>query len=130
MDLRRRTPYALAVILIIGIGLLTRLPVFPLPWGLVKPLGSILWGAMVYCLVRTGWPGLRLASSAMIAAVIAAGVELSQLWHPEALDAFRRTKIGVLLIGRFFSCVDIADYVFGIVTACLAELAVCAGRMR
>jgi len=90
----------------------------------------VLWGAMVYCLVRTVWPRARPVPMAVVAAVIAAAVEFSQLWHARALDAFRRTTIGVLLIGRFFSWRDIAAYVFGIAVACLVELAVHARPMR
>jgi MFS superfamily sulfate permease-like transporter len=130
MDLGRRALYAIAAILIISIGLLTRLPLLPVPWGIAKPLGSVLWGAMVYCLVRTCRPRTRLLPAAAVAAVIAAGVEFSQLWHIEVLDAFRRTRIGVLLIGRFFSWGDIAAYTLGIGVACLVELAVYARRMR
>jgi hypothetical protein len=54
------------------------------------------------------------AALIVLAGFLAAGVEFSQLWHTEGLDAFRRTTIGVLLIGRFFSWWDILSYWIGI----------------
>jgi hypothetical protein len=50
---------------------------------------------------------LRLA---LFAALIAASVELLRLYHAPALDAFRLTLAGRLLLGRFFSIGDIAVY--------------------
>jgi hypothetical protein len=48
-------------------------------------------------------------------------VEFSQLLHTGWLDAVRRTTIGVLLIGRFFSWWDIASYLIGIAIAVMLE---------
>jgi hypothetical protein len=130
MDLGKRTSYAAAAVLIIGVGLLTRLPLLSFPRALAKPLGSVLWGAMLYCVLRVVWPRAQILSIAAMAAVIAATVEFSQLWHTARLDAFRRTAIGVLLIGRYFSWTDILAYLGGISLVCLVELAVHARRMQ
>jgi len=110
----RRSSYAIATVLLIAVGLTTRWPTIGWPPELAKYLGSALWGAMVYCVVgfclhaRPIW---QVASLAFIAAV---ATEFSQLWHPAWLDAFRRTTIGVLLLGRYFSWADIAAYAVGI----------------
>jgi len=45
-----------------------------------------------------------------IAALIAAVVEFSRLWHTPGFDAFRETLAGKLLLGRFFSLRNIAAY--------------------
>lgn len=113
----RRAGLAAATALVIGIGLTTRLP--GIDWGPLvgKYLGSMLWGAMVYCLagfMRPRWP---VSVVALVAASIAVSVELSQLWHTPWLDGFRQTRLGVLLIGRFFAWADIATYLIGIIVA-------------
>jgi hypothetical protein len=109
-----RSKYFVLGLAIIGVGLLTRLS----PPGhhvLLKYLGSALWGGLVYCFLASLAPNTNPVRLAIIAVVIAAGVEFSQLWHTETLDAFRATRIGVLLIGRFFSWWDIVAYSVGIV---------------
>ncbi|WP_038359029.1 DUF2809 domain-containing protein [Bosea sp. UNC402CLCol] len=110
----RRTGLAIATALVIGIGLTTRLP--GIDWGPLvgKYLGSLLWGAMVYCLVGFMRPRWQVSGVALVAACIAVSVELSQLWHTPWLDGFRQTRLGVLLIGRFFAWADIAAYLVGI----------------
>ena len=123
-----RTAFAAAAILLIGIGLLTRVPLIPWPAEIAKYPGSALWGAMVFCVIGACLPRLAVVPMMMLAFVIAAAVEASQLWHPAWLDAFRRTIIGVLLLGRYFSFADIAAYAVGIGAAGAA--AVLAGRRK
>jgi len=108
-----RFKYVALAFAIIGVGLFTRLSP-PGHHALLKYLGSALWGSMVYCLMASLTPKANPVRIAVISAIVAAGVEFSQLWHTEALDAFRATRIGVLLIGRFFSWWDIASYSIGI----------------
>jgi Protein of unknown function (DUF2809) len=108
-----RTKYVALALAIIGIGLLTRLSP-PGHHALFKYLGSALWGGMVYCLIASLSPKSNPIGIAVFATIVAASVEFSQLWHTEALDAFRATRIGVLLIGRFFSWWDIVAYSVGI----------------
>jgi Protein of unknown function (DUF2809) len=108
-----RSKYAALALAIIVIGLLTRLSP-PGHHALLKYLGSALWGGMVYCLLACLTPNTNPIRIAVIAVVSAASVEFSQLWHTDVLDAFRTTRIGVLLIGRFFSWWDIVSYSVGI----------------
>lgn len=117
----RRAGLAIAAALVIGIGLTTRLP--GIDWGPVlgKYLGSLLWGAMVYGLVGFMRPRWQVSMVALVAACIAVSVELSQLWHTPWLDGFRQTRLGVLLLGRFFAWADIAAYLAGIALAAVAD---------
>jgi hypothetical protein len=85
-----------------------------LPRIIVKYGGSVLWAAMVFFLVAIAAPRLKRRHIAMIAAAIAIGVELFRLVHTPALDAFRLTLTGALLLGRIFSPWDILAYGFGI----------------
>ncbi|HEY5796595.1 MAG TPA: DUF2809 domain-containing protein [Bosea sp. (in: a-proteobacteria)] len=110
----RRAALAFTAILVIAIGLTTRLP--GIGWSpiVAKYLGSLFWGAMVYCLVAWLLPSWRPVAVALVASCIAVLIEFSQLWHQSWLDEFRATRLGVLLIGRFFAWADIAAYLAGI----------------
>lgn len=121
---RRRAGLAIVTILIIGVGLTTRLP--GIDWSPVisKYLGALLWGAMVYCLVGLMRPRWRVFLVIFVATCIAVSVELSQLCHTPWLDDFRQAKLGVLLIGRFFAWADIAAYLAGIAIAACADWSV------
>lgn len=110
----RRAALALAALFIIAVGLTTRLP--GMGWSpiVAKYLGSLLWGAMVYCLAAWLRPGGQPAAVALAASCVAVLVEFSQLWHPSWLDEFRASRLGVLLLGRFFAWADIVAYLIGI----------------
>ncbi|KPH79054.1 DUF2809 domain-containing protein [Bosea vaviloviae] len=116
-QLPRRAALAFAVIFVIAIGLTTRL--LSIGWSpiVAKYLGSLLWGVMVYCLVAWLRPALRPTAVALVASCVAVLVEFSQLWHQSWLDDFRATRLGVLLLGRFFAWADIAAYLVGIAAA-------------
>jgi hypothetical protein len=125
---RLRVAYALATVSLVAVGLFTRLPLIAWPDGLGKYLGAVLWGAMVYCIVRLISPSARLTVCVAVAISVAALIELSQLWHTPWLDAFRSTIVGVLLLGRYFAWADIATYGVGVGIA--AGLDVVSGRRR
>jgi hypothetical protein len=95
-----------------AIGLRLGLPAFVVKYG-----GSVLWGAMVFFLVALAASRLSRPGVALIAATIALVVELFRLVHTPALDAFRLTLAGALLLGRIFSPWDIVAYGVGIALA-------------
>lgn len=109
-----------AVMVVVACGLLWRRPEIGLPAAMAKYGGSLLWGAMVFFCVAGLKPRVDLRLVAVCAAVVATLVEFSQLIHVSWLDAFRRTTIGALLIGRTFSWWDIAAYWAGIALVCIA----------
>jgi len=118
----RRLGFALATLGIIVCGLIWRRPELNLPPLAAKYGGSALWGAMVFCLMATLLPSMKLRTVAGAAAVVAAGVEFSQLIEIEWLDRFRRTAFGALLLGRTFTWWDIVAYWAGIAVAGLASV--------
>ena len=95
-----------------GLGLRLGLPGFIVKYG-----GSTLWGAMVFFLVALAAPRLSRPGIALISAAIAVTVELFRLVHTPALDAFRLTLVGALLLGRIFSAWDVVAYGAGIMLA-------------
>lgn len=106
-------PHGLSVALIastVGAGLALRMIPVGLPPAVVKHGGSILWGLMIYWIVAALRPRWTTVRCAFVAVLIAGTVETSQLYHAPALDAFRRTGIGALLLGRVFSGWDLIAY--------------------
>jgi hypothetical protein len=99
-----------------GYGLGLGLPAFVVKYG-----GSMLWGAMVFFLVAIAALNLSRSSIALIAAMIAVGVELFRLVHTPWLDSFRLTLAGALLLGRIFSSWDMVAYGAGIVLGMLLD---------
>jgi hypothetical protein len=92
-----------------------------LPGFVVKYVGSVLWGTMVFFLVAIAAPHLSRIMIASIAALIAVCVELFRLVHAPWLDAFRLTLAGALLLGRIFSPWDMLAYGVGIVLGLLLD---------
>jgi len=98
----------------IGAGLVLRRVHLGLPVSVVKYGGSALWATMVYWIVAALRPAWRPAETGFVAAIVAALVEFFKLYHAPALDAFRRTLTGALLLGRYFSLLDVAVYCLAI----------------
>lgn len=88
-----------------------------LPFVAVKYGGSVLWGAMVYLLLAAVFPSCWRAYDIYAAILVAIAVELVRLFHFPALDAFRATMAGGLLLGRVFSLWNIFCYTAGIAVA-------------
>jgi hypothetical protein len=118
---RKRLAYAAATIAIVGAGLICRWPGLGLPWTVAKYAGSALWGAMVYAGLRALGSRAPAPWSAIAACVIAIGVECLRLYHLPALDSFRATLAGQLLLGRLFSLWNIVAYGFGIGVAAFCD---------
>jgi hypothetical protein len=119
---RRRTLCLLALLLTVPLGLAWRgLPLHLSPF-LFKYGGSGLWAIALYWLVAALLPKRSSLTVAAIAAAAAALLELSRLWHIPAMDAFRLTLAGRLLLGRFFSLRNIAAYWLAIAVVALLDL--------
>jgi len=104
VQLCRRTLLCLAFAAVtILLGLALRLIPVGLPPSLVKYGGSVLWAAMVYLLFAAAMPRRKPFIVALLACLIAAIVEFTRLYHAPALDAFRLTLAGKLLLGRVFN---------------------------
>jgi hypothetical protein len=103
-------------------GLVIRFAHIGLPPAVVKYGGSMLWAVMIYWIVSALLPSVRLCSVALLTAGIAATVEFFKLYHAPALDSFRLTIPGILLLGRFFSAWDILVYWVAIAAGVLLDM--------
>jgi hypothetical protein len=89
----------------------------------VKYGGSVFWALMVYWVISALLPSRRLLTIVLVAGTLATAVEFFKLYHSPALDAFRLTLPGVLLLGRHFSVWDIGAYWAAIVVGAFADKA-------
>jgi hypothetical protein len=100
----------LLVVATVAAGLVLRFAPLGLPPAVVKYGGSALWALMLYWVVSTLQPWWHLRSLILITGLLATAVEFFKLVHTPALDTFRLTLPGILLLGRVFSAGDIAAY--------------------
>lgn len=114
---RTRSYYALLIMLVIALGLLSR----ALSGWLPNWLGDILWGVMVFFITGFLFKDRPTFNIAILAAVFSLGVETAKLYHAPWLDAFRYTTIGGLLLGYVFSIYNILCYFSGIAAGAVCE---------
>jgi hypothetical protein len=103
-------------------GLVIRFVHFGLPPVVVKYGASMLWALMIYWIVSSLLPSVRLFAVALLTAGITIFVEFLKLYHTPALDAFRLTLPGILLLGRFFSAWDILAYLIAIAAGVFLDM--------
>ena len=109
MNPRRRQALLWTAGIIIA-GLIIRRAPLHLPLTVTKYGGSLLWAAMVYAIFVALFPRRSPLELGIAASIFALAIEFFKLVHTPAIDAFRLTLAGQLLIGRFFSYADILAY--------------------
>lgn len=124
---RSRLAYALAIAVVIGLGLASRSPAVGLPWFASKYSGDVLWGLVVFVGFGFLFHRQSVLRITLLAVGFACSVEFSQLYHASWLDAIRTTRLGGLVLGTptaTFAWGDIAAYLVGIACGVLVELAI------
>ena len=116
-----RLGYGALGVVTIALGLTARFAPLGLPWVVRKWAGSTLWAVMIYWLLALVWPKARPVWLLVAAGTVATLVELSRLVPFAAVDAFRLTLPGVILLGRFFSVWDIVAYWIAIALGALLD---------
>ena len=108
---RNRIIYSLLIIMIIGIGLVSRADFIP---KLIYPyLGDVLYTLMIYFIIGFLFPRFHSLKVALISIVICFIIELSQLYEPDWIIEIRRNKLGGLIIGYGFLWSDLISYIIG-----------------
>ena len=93
-------------------------------------LGDTLWAMMIVWWMGALMPGTRNGGRAAAAFALCVAVELSQLYHAPALDAFRGTRVGHLVLGSGFDPRDLVAYALGVAGAVLLEASAAALARR
>lgn len=118
MHKSRLTYFSLIVITVI-VGLLSRhvngVPLF---------IGDILWGLMVYFIVRSIFFNKTVKWAAAVSLLFSYGIEFSQLCRAAWLNNIRHTVIGGLVLGASFLWSDMLCYTVGIGIGVLADLSI------
>jgi hypothetical protein len=125
---QRSRPIALSIVLTVSTmiaGLTIRFIPLGLPAPIVKYGGSMLWALLIYWIFSALLPSLRLLVVALISAALTTAVEFFKLHHSPAIDAFRVTIPGILLVGRIFSAWDILAYWLAILIGLLIDHRIC-----
>lgn len=111
---KRRLLYLASSVVVIVLGLASRHYGRHLPAFFAEYAGDTLWALMVFFLVSSLVPRLRVSSRAGIAIAFAYAVEISQLYHAPWIDAVRQTRLGGLILGFGFLATDLVCYASGI----------------
>lgn len=90
-----------------------------LPHGWLRANGGGVPYVVFWALVAAvGWPRKEFAKEfafriALITTLVTCGLECFQLYNPEPLATFRRTRFGAALLGASFAWADIPPYFIG-----------------
>lgn len=111
---RSRGYLLLAIVLVIVLGLVSRMRASPFPEALGQYPGDALWALMVFLLWAWCLPRLGSAALAGLALFSAWGIELLQLYQASWIMALRATTPGHLVLGSHFLWQDLLAYAAGV----------------
>ncbi|MCX8107816.1 MAG: DUF2809 domain-containing protein [Verrucomicrobiae bacterium] len=130
---RPRGLYALLTIFVLAVGLVWRSAVLNLPEFVSKYGGDVLWSMFVFLVVALLLPRRTTTVGAVVARIVSAAVEFSQLYHAPWIDAVRASRIGALVLGTKFNPPDLIAYAVGICLGIATDgviLGIRSGRFR
>ena len=106
---KSRTIYFILIFITIAFGLLSRhiagIPLF---------VGDILWGLMVYFIVRFLFIRRTLKWVIIASLLFCYAIEFSQLYQAPWINNIRHTVIGGLILGEVFLWGDMLSYTVGV----------------
>lgn len=121
-DKRNRQTYGALILLVIVTGLASRSSSASyLPSFFGEYAGDTLWALTLFLVLGFIFPGLRTGYAALLTIAISFGVELSQLYRAEWIDAIRDTRIGALALGAGFVWSDLICYTVGCILGLAGE---------
>jgi hypothetical protein len=107
--LKPRLTYFFLIITTILVGLLSRhiegIPMF---------IGDILWGLMVYFIVRLLFINKSIKWDTIVSLLFCYSIEFSQLCQAPWINSIRHTAIGGLILGETFFWGDMVFYTIGV----------------
>ncbi|MFT5130988.1 MAG: hypothetical protein ACI8W8_004621 [Rhodothermales bacterium] len=111
---RHRPTYAGLIVLMVILGLASRSPMAELlPKFVGTYAGDTLWALMIFLLLGFVWREASTAKLATAAMAFAFGIELSQLYQADWINAIRDTRLGGLVLGFGFKWSDLLCYTLG-----------------
>ena len=122
MATRSRLQYGTLIILVVICGLASRSS-----WATVLPqlvqvyAGDTLWALALFLALGVSFPTASTLCIALVTLGLSLGVELSQLYQAEWINAIRHTRIGGLILGFGFKASDLLCYTLGCSLGVLGE---------
>ena len=92
--------------------------------------GDILWALLVFWLCCLFFKKSESRRICLYAAVFCFGIELSQLYHAEWIDALRQHSLGGLILGYVFKISDLLCYSCGLIIGFSIDRFVLRGVIR
>ena len=118
---RSRPVYALAVALVVGLGLLWRSGQLPLSSFAAKYGGDALWALLVFCGFGFVFRRISTVRLFLISICFAWAIEFSQLYHAPWIDSIRSFRMGHLILGSTFNRPDLLAHVIGVALGAAVE---------
>ena len=120
---RSRCAYAVAIGMVLLGGLASRSSLVEgLPSLIGAYAGDTLWALALFLALGFVFPRARIVTVALLAIVLSFGIELSQLYQAEWINAIRHTRIGALILGFGFKWSDLVCYTVGCLSGAAAEV--------
>jgi hypothetical protein len=119
--LRKRAASIKLILVVIALGLPTRLIPQLLPRFCVDYAGDALWALMIFLLLGLVFPAASTRRLVIVALIITWGIEFSELYQADWINAIRSTRIGGLILGFTFLWSDLVSYTIGITAGALLE---------
>lgn len=119
---RNRIIYALLMLIVIALGLSSRLYANYLPLFIASYAGDTLWALQVFLLVGFLSPTSPTLKIGLVALAFAFFIEITQLYHAPWIDNIRHYRLAALVLGYGFLWSDLLCYSVGVMLGVLAEL--------
>lgn len=119
---RNRLLYAVLVVVVMILGLLSRKFKYIIPDFIDTYLGDALWALMIYQGVAFVFNKKKIKIVAVIGLTFCYLIEISQLYHAFWIDNIRRTTLGGLILGYGFLWSDLVAYSLGIVVGIFVDI--------
>lgn len=119
---RNRLLYGFMIIIVIGLGLLSRKMDNIIPEILNTYLGDALWALMIFLAFGFIFRTLETKKVGLIGIAFCYLIELGQLYHSNWIDAIRQTTLGGLVLGYGFLWSDLLAYAIGVGIGITIEL--------
>jgi len=121
MLLKERLLYFVVALILVLLGLSTRMMEEHLPDFVSSHFGDALWAAMIYCGFRVIIVSKSKEKSFIFSLLFCIAVECSQLYQEDWINAIRGTVLGGLILGHGFLLIDLVRYSIGILFVYLVD---------
>jgi hypothetical protein len=122
MKIKRNIIYIMLMIIIIFLGIVVRKKSAYFPHIVNLYLGDILWALLIFLGFSFLMEKKGLKIVIFLSLLFCYGIEISQLYHAEWIDAVRSTTLGGLVLGYGFLFSDLVSYTVGILFGALCTI--------